>query len=444
MQALGDLPPRVFGPWPGPASQAAIDRLSLAECPALTQRRARRSERSGAPQDPIVWAQARGANVQDVDGRVFVDLSAGFGAAAVGHAHPRVVEALQQQSARLIHALGDLHPSDVKVELSAQLSELFAEPVRVMLGLSGADAVEAALKTAMLFTQRSGVVAFWGGYHGLSHGPLAACGYSAEFRAPFARQLNPQVAFAPYPRSTAELGDSLAAVAAAMSDMHGGAGAVLVEPVLGRGGVVVPPAGFLAGLAELCAARGALLVCDEVLTGLGRTGAWFAHAQAGVAPDLVCLGKALGAGMPVSACVGRLEVMQAWGDPDREALHTGTFFGQPLGCAAALAGLRVLREERLPERALRVGAGLLRQLEGLLPRHPRLREVRGRGLLIGLELDAPLLGLRLSRALLERGYLCVPSGPDARVVSLTPPLTIAEAQLEGFVSTFDACLGELC
>jgi 4-aminobutyrate aminotransferase-like enzyme len=441
MEVLGELPPQVEGPWPGAASQRATDRLSLAECPALTQRRARRSERSGAPQDPIVWAEARGSNVMDVDGRIYVDLSAGFGAACIGHSHPRVVQTLQHQSTRLIHALGDLHPSDVKINLLERLITLFGEPSRAMLGLSGADSVEAALKTALLFTGRPGVVAFEGSYHGLSHGPLAACGYSAAFREPFAAQLNPHVRFAPYPQSVADLSDSLAAVAAALSG--GTVGAVLVEPILGRGGVFVPPAEFLPLLQRLCRSHGALLVCDEVLTGLGRTGSWLASHAAGVKPDLVCLGKALGAGMPISACIGRLEVMQAWGDPGREAIHTGTFFGQPLACAAALTCLDVLRDEGLPDRSLQLGAALASDLNALRAGRPQLREVRGRGLLIGLQLDSPARGLTLMRALLERGYITVPAAVDASVLSLTPPITITSEQLRGFVAALDASLEAL-
>ncbi len=435
MEALGELLPSVSGPWPGPASKAAVDRLALSECPALTQRRARRAERSGAAQDPIVWTRARGANVVDADGRIYVDLSAGFGAANVGHAHPRVVAALQAQSATLIHALGDLHPSDIKIVLLERLTSLFAQPSRAMLGLSGSDAVESALKTALLYTHRPGVLAFEGGYHGLSHGPLAACGYSDAFRAPFNEQLNPHVFFAPYP---GELEASLAAVDAALSG--GAIGAVLVEPMLGRGGVVIPPPEFLPELARRAREHGALLIVDEVMTGLGRTGTMLAHAPTA---DLVCLGKALGAGMPISACIGREDVMQAWGDPGREAIHTGTFFGQPLACAAALACLDVLRDEQLPERALQLGAALRDELANLQARHPRLRDVRGRGLLLGLELDSPARGLQLTRMLLERGYITVPAGVDARVVSLTPPLTIHADQLRAFTTAVDACLGEL-
>jgi 4-aminobutyrate aminotransferase / (S)-3-amino-2-methylpropionate transaminase / 5-aminovalerate transaminase len=430
MDAFGtQLPQLRFAP-PGAASQAWVEQLAAAECPALTARRARREERAGAPQDPIVWAEARGANVRDVDGNVYVDLSAGFGAASVGHAHPQVVQAITTQSQRLLHALGDLQPSDVKIALLLRLAALLpGNENRVMLGLSGSDAVEAALKTALLFTQRPGVVAFEGGYHGLSHGPLAACGYSAAFREPFRAQLNPHVQFAPYPHNAHALSGALAAVSGMLA--AGNTGAVLVEPMLGRGGVVVPPASFLPELSALCRRHGALLIVDEIMTGFARTGRMFGFEHSGVVPDLVCLGKALGGGMPVSACVGSVEIMAAWGSSTGEALHTGTFFGHPLASAAALATLDVLASEQLTKRAGELGSWLLEQLQALQQRAP-IAAVRGMGLLIGIELESGEHGLRCIRALLERGYIAVPAAADARVVSLTPPLNITQAQLAGF------------
>jgi 4-aminobutyrate aminotransferase/(S)-3-amino-2-methylpropionate transaminase len=444
MSTLGALLPHLETAVPGPASALLVDTLAATECPALTLRRARRAERSGAAQDPIVWREASGANVVDADGNRFVDLSAGFGAAAVGHAHPRVVSAVQAQAGRLLHALGDLQPSDVKVALLARLAELapFSQ-ARVMLGLSGADAVEAALKTALLYTGKPGVVAFEGAYHGLSHGPLAACGYSAAFRAPFAAQLNSHVAFAPYPAADAPLDAVLAAVEHAIDGVQAGVGVVLVEPVLGRGGVIVPPAGFLPGLAALCQRRGVLLAIAEIMTGVGRTGSFLRCTSEGVQPDLLCLGKALGGGLPVSACLGRAEIMQAWGDPGHEALHTGTFFGNPLAAAAALATLDIVQNEKLAERARLMGASLLDALEIVCKRHAAVSGIRGAGLLLGIELRSAAQALGLGRALLSHGYITVPAGADARVVSLTPPLTIAQPQLYGFVAALDACLGAL-
>lgn len=429
-------------PLAGERGRALVDALAASECPALTARRARRAEASGAAHDPIVWSRAHGVNVWDADGNRYVDLTAGFGAAAVGHGEASVVSAVQAQAARLMHALGDVHPSDVKVALLAQLVALAPWPdARAMLGLSGADAIAAALKTAALHTRRPGVLAFSGGYHGLEYGALATCGYSAAFRAPFEQQLNPHVVFAPYPDAGAGL-DADAALAAverawgARDDI----GAVVVEPVQGRGGVIVPPRGFLAGLHGLCERRGALLIADEIMTGLGRTGALLRCVAQDVRPHLVCLGKALGGGMPVSACLGRADVMAAWGDPTSEALHTGTFFGNPLGCAAALAALEIIERDRLGERAERSGAWLQSELRARLG--ARVRAVRGAGLLVGIELASGAQGLRLVRALLERGYITLPAAADARVVSLTPPLAIDQALLLGFIDAFDQALRE--
>ncbi|MET0385314.1 MAG: aspartate aminotransferase family protein [Polyangiales bacterium] len=437
MEPLGSLLPRVSSPVPGPVAEAWVERLAHAECPALTLRRARRQESSGASHDPIVWSEAQGANVRDVDGQIFVDLSAGFGAATVGHAHPRVVAAIQQQSTRLLHALGDLQPADVKIALLERLARLVPGQARVILGLSGSDAVEAALKTALLFTRRPGVVAFEGAYHGLSHGPLAACGLSATFRTPFQAQLNPHVSFAPYPGAGSPLSASLDAVRAALG--RGDVGAILVEPMLGRGGVRVPPAEFLPALQALCREHGALLISDEIMTGFARTGRMFGFEHFDVTPDLLCLGKGLGGGMPVSACVGRLEVMNAWGPTSEGALHTGTFFGHPVAAAAALATLDVLAEEKSCERAASLGAQLLAALQPLVGTHG-VTEVRGRGLLVGIELDATERSLRCMRALLERGYITVPAGSDARVISLTPPVCISTEQLSGFVSALSESL----
>jgi 4-aminobutyrate aminotransferase/(S)-3-amino-2-methylpropionate transaminase len=442
-ERFGQILPRVVAPLPGARAAALVDALARTECPALTARRARRAEASGASHDPIVWARARGANVEDVDGNIFVDLTAGFGAAAIGHAHPRVVEAVRAQSERLLHALGDVHPSDVKIALLSRLAGLAPFPeARVILGLSGADAVEAALKTAMLSTRRPGVLAFVGGYHGLSYGALAECGYSDAFREPFARQLGQHVTFAPYPAA----GDpgshprALAAVAAAWDAATVPIGAVLFEPAQGRGGVVFPPRGFLAGLGELARERGALLIADEIFTGLGRCGAAWLSVSEGVVPDLVVTGKALGGGMPVSACIGRRDVMSAWGAPGGEAIHTSTFLGHPLACAAALAALEVMDNEQLAERAVRVGEPFRDRLRTKLMGHACVRGVRGMGLMLGVELDEGARALRLVRKLLERGYLVLPAGRDARVLSLTPPLSIDEELLEGFAVALDEAL----
>jgi 4-aminobutyrate aminotransferase/(S)-3-amino-2-methylpropionate transaminase len=431
-------------PLPGPRSAALVDLLARTECPALTARRARRTEMSGASHDPIVWTRARGANVEDADGNVFVDLTGGFGAAAVGHAHPAVVAAVTAQSERLLHALGDVHPSDVKIALLGRLAALAPFPdARVILGLSGADAVEAALKTALLATGKPGVLAFEGGYHGLSYGALAACGYKEAFRRPFRGQLSQHVVFAPYP-AAGEV--SHHAAAAAVREVWERArlpiGAVLVEPALGRGGVVFPPRGFLNDLEEMARSRGALLIADEIYTGLGRCGATWLSVAEGASPDLLVTGKALGGGMPISACIGRADVMRRWGAPGGEALHTSTFLGHPPSCAAALASLDALEREGLAARAVRIGEPFRDALRARLARHRAVRAVRGMGLLLGVELDDTVRSLRVLRGLVERGYLALPAGPDARVLSATPPLVITEPQLAGFADALDAAIEE--
>lgn len=423
-EELGAALPRIETALPGPKASALVDALARAESPAFTTRRARRAETSGAPQDPLVWKEAVGANVIDADGNVFVDLTGGFGVAGVGHRNPDVVAAIREQAGTLLHALGDLHPSDVKIRLLERLAALAPQDdARVILSLSGSDAVTTALKSAAIHTGRPGILAFGGGYHGLDHGPLAACGYSEGFRAPFAEQLNPHVRFAPY-------GD-LDAVEALLDESIG---AVIVEPIQGRGGCRVPPDGFLGGVQERARANGSLLIVDEIMTGLYRTGVPFASmtptAGLGEPPDLICLGKGLGGGLPVSACVGSLKVLEAWGDPGRVAIHTGTFFGHPLGAAAALASLDVMEKERLGERALAMEARLRDRLGDL--------EVRGRGLLLGVVPEVPVLPL--VRRLLERGFLAIPAGMEAEVIQLLPALTIDERLLDAFA---DALLEEL-
>jgi 4-aminobutyrate aminotransferase-like enzyme len=416
---------------PGPRSRELAARLLAVESPAVDARRADREKVSGEEHAPIVYERGEGPNVVDVDGNRYVDLAAGFGALLLGHVPPRVAEALGAQEGRLWLALGDVYAAEAKVALCERLVQLLPEPgARVMLGASGADAVTAALKTAVLATGRTGVVAFDGGYHGLSHGPLAACGLRPSFREPFADQLNPHVVFAPYARDAASLEQSLSAVERALG--AGGIGAVLVEPILGRGGCVVPPAGFLPALSRASTRAGALLICDEIWTGLGRSGAWLASVEDGVVPDIVCLGKGLGGGLPISACVGRASVMGAWGAHGGTTIHTATHFGAPPACAAALATLAALEEGGLALRAREVGArwvdGLRRKLEG-----SGVADVRGRGLMIGVELEggAPR-ALSVTRRLLQRGWIVLTGGARGDVLTLTPPLEIDEALLDAF------------
>jgi 4-aminobutyrate aminotransferase-like enzyme len=435
---MADLLPSIRVAPPGPRSREMAIRLGAVESPSVD---ARREARAGTDDDHlgIVYAEGSGANVVDVDGNRYVDFVAGFGALLLGHTPARVVAAVADQERRLGLALGDVYGSDAKLALCERLAGLYPEPgARVMLGMSGADAVTAALKTAALATKRSGVLAFRGGYHGLSHGPLAACGLRPSFREPFAAQLNPHVAFAPYPDDATALEPARAEVDRILA--HGGVGTVLIEPILGRGGCVVPPPEWLPWLATRCRENDALLVCDEIWTGLGRSGAWLASTAAGVTPDIVCLGKGLGGGWPISACIGSARVMQSWGAHGGTTIHTATHFGAPPACAAALATLDALEKGQLPTRAEALGARWKEHLREATAGRG-VTSVRGRGLMVGLALEGGASRAQsILRRLLRMGYLVLTGGPRADVLTLTPPLTIDEALLDAFAGALHDAL----
>jgi 4-aminobutyrate aminotransferase-like enzyme len=291
--------------------------------------------------------------------------------------------------------------------------------------------VEAALKTAVVATGRAGVVAFDGAYHGLTMGALDVT-HRPYFRKPFAARLPGTTAFASY-------GDA-ADVERAARACPAPVGAVIVEPLQGRGGERVPPRGFLRALRALCDARGWLLIADEVYTGCGRTGRWFACEHEDVVPDLLCVAKGLASGMPISACLGREEVMSAWPPSAGEARHTQTFLGHPPACAAALASLAVIAEEKLVERADELGRVALDLLERVVGRHPGVADVRGLGLMIGIECDGPGRTARAVHAALGRGLILLPSGEDGRVLSVTPPLCIGRDALLASLRTLAECL----
>jgi len=385
------------------------------------------------PAGPIFWERASGANVWDVDGNRFVDLGGGFGVANVGHGHPRVIEAVTRQSGRLLHAMGDVHPAEVKVALLEALVAHFpgGEPARAVLASSGSDAVETALKTAMISTGRSAVVAFEGGYHGLGLGALDAT-WRPFFREPFQGRLPGCSVFARY----GDVDDVVRAAAGSAQPV----GAVLVEPIQGRGGERIPPRGFLRKLRRRCDSKGWLLIADEVYTGFGRTGRWFACDHEGVVPDLLCVAKGLASGMPISACLGRAELMDAWPVSAGEALHTQTFLGHPPSCAAALASLAVLEEEKLVEAAAETGAAALEFLRGELGGEARVVDIRGLGLMIGIECDLPETAARACSAALSRGIILLPAGDDGTVLSITPPLCIERDALIAALEVLAGCI----
>ena len=387
---------------------------------------------------PIVWEQANGVHVWDTSGKKYLDLTAAFGVAAAGHANPRVVRAGQQQMAKLLHAMGDVHPHALKAQLARELSRLTFERWnkargKTIFNNSGFEAVEAALKTAKLATGRHGIIAFEGGYHGLGYGALNAT-YREHFRGPFRSQLGDFGRFVKFPSRRSELKEMASAIRQRFQREK--VGAILVEPIQARGGCNVPPDGFLPLLRKLCNEHGVLLILDEIYTGFGRTGKWFACEHSGVVPDLICLGKALTGGFPLSACVGRADIMDAaWPATTGEAIHTSTFLGHPVGCAMALAQILEIKRLKLPRRSAMLGAQLLDMLRSVACGQKINASARGLGLMVGLELchrnglPAGAAAFDVIKAMLQRGFILLPEGEHGNVISFTPPLTITRAQL---------------
>lgn len=406
---------------------------------------------------PVVWKKARGVHVWDERGRKYLDLTAAFGVASAGHANPRVVKNGQRQMQTLLHAMGDVHPHALKAQLARKLSRITFERWTASSGAgltkqltgktvfcnSGFEAVEAALKTALLATGKPGVIAFEKGYHGLGYGALNAT-HRAYFRIPFSSQIGRFGHFVPFPEYQFDLKQTETAIRRILRKHR--IGAILLEPVQGRGGINIPPPEFLPGMRAICDEHGLLLVVDEVYTGFGRTGRWFACEHTQTIPDLICLGKALTGGFPLSACVGRADIMdRAWPPSNGEALHTSTFLGHPVGCAMALAQIAEIAEHNLVERSARLGSELLKLLQNLEPAFPSHLEARGLGLMAGLEIRMPnglpatSLTMKIIKDLLRHGYLMLPEGEHGNIISFTPPLTISLAQLRSCVQ----CLGRL-
>ncbi|MEU2613239.1 acetylornithine transaminase [Micromonospora sp. NPDC007271] len=365
---------------------------------------------------PLALVSGSGAVVVDEAGREYVDLLGGIAVNALGHAHPAVVSAVAKQVATLGH-VSNLFVAEPPVALAELLLALAGRPGRVFFANSGAEANEAAFKLSRL-TGRTHVVATEGGFHGRTMGALALTGQPAK-ADPF-RPLPGDVTHVPY-------GDP-AALAAAVTDATA---MVILEPVQGESGVIVPPPGYLAEARRITAAHGALLVLDEVQTGIGRTGHWFAHQAEGVEPDVVTLAKGLGGGLPLGACLafGRAA------DLLRPGSHGTTFGGNPVSCAAGLAVVSTIAHEGLLDHVKRIGERLRRGIEAL--GHPLVAEVRGAGLLLGIVLDQPVSGA-VATGLRDAGFLVNPVQPG--VVRLAPPLILTAEQADAFLAALPAAL----
>jgi len=452
--------PRIVVPPPGPRSRSAARRLRRKEGAAIW----------GAEESPVVWSRGRGSVVVDVDGNRYLDLTAGFGVVSLGHAAPEVARAVSAQSRRLTQGLGDLMPHEGREKLVRRLASLGGKVLdRALLASTGAEAVELALKTAHLATGKRRVVSFAGAYHGQSYGALAVTDYPG-LGAPFSSQIPNLAIRVPYPnpyrcaRAPACGGRcDLHCLDSAMEtldrELHGPdpPGAIIAEPIQGRSGCVVPPPEFLPRLRALARERGLLFILDEVMTGGGRTGPFWAWERCGegAAPDLLVAGKGIGGGVAIAAVLGQRNIMDSWRKhipPSGEAPHSSTFYAHPLACAGALKAIDRLAMPETRAHVERAGAAFAAGLRRLHEDHPAVGDVRAAGLMAAVELvrdpesrePAPELTARTLGALLELGVLAYPGGVHDNVICFTPPLTITEEQLGFAVGALGKALQMSC
>ncbi len=401
----------------------------------LATRRAASMPRAVGATLPIFIESASAGVVEDVDGNRLIDFGSGISVTNVGNSAPRVVEAVSEQVQRFTHTCFQVTPYESYVEVCERLNELTPgdHEKRSLLVNSGAEAVENAVKIARYATGRTAVVAFDHGFHGRTLLGMSLTGKSMPYKhgfGPFA----PEVYRAPYSypfRGTGQLDKTIAMLQSTV-----GADAiacVVVEPIAGEGGFIVPEPGWLAGLADWCKKNGIVFVADEVQSGIGRTGTWFACEHEGVVPDIVTTAKSLGGGLPIGGITGRVELM--------DAVHAGglggTFGGNPLSCAAALAAIETIEAEGLLERSTRIGKVMLDQLRSLAESHPVIGEARGRGSMVAIELveddgitpNTAATG-RIAAACHQAGLLVLTAGTYGNVIRLLPPLVIPDDLLE--------------
>jgi acetylornithine/LysW-gamma-L-lysine aminotransferase len=369
----------------------------------------------------LVITKGKGATLWDINGLEYIDCMGSYGVAIVGHCHPKVVEAIKRQSDTLISCHGSLY-NDSRSRLLERLFQITPRGLdSAFFSNSGAEAVECAIKLARKQSGKKEVIAMMGGYHGKTMGALSAT-WEKRYRDPFL-PLVPGFKHVPY--------GNLEKLRGAVSEETA---AILVEPIQGEGGIKVPPEGYLNGVRELCDEKGVLMIADEVQTGFGRTGKIFACEHSGVTPDIMCLAKAVGGGLPIGITIAEKEVMSSF----KVGEHSTTFGGNPLVCAAASAAIEVLLTERLAERAAELGAYFMKILERLKSEYSIVREVRGVGLMIGVETRFDVFSI-LQR-LLDYRVIALDAGRN--IIRFLPPLVISREQIDAVAYSLDKVLAE--
>jgi 4-aminobutyrate aminotransferase/(S)-3-amino-2-methylpropionate transaminase len=415
---------RVKTPIPGPRSLAlSSEAVSVA--------------RPVRPTSTVFIERGRGALVEDVDGNILVDMTAGLGCLLVGHSDPRVVQAVRQQAGRFTHTDFSVLAYESYVRLAERIGRRCGGAREVAFFNSGAEAVENAVKVARYATGRPGIVCFDGAFHGRTNLALSLTAREEPYKHGFG-PFSPDVYRLPYPGLD---GSSLAGFEAAAAPVFGtkAIAAAIVEPMLGEGGFVVPPPAFLGRLQELCRGHGALLITDEIQTGYGRTGRFLAGSHFGIDPDLIVLGKAIAAGLPLSAVVGRPEIMELL----PPGTLGGTYVGNPVACAAGLAVLETIEESNLIERAVGVGERLQTFWRAAAADSQAIVAVRGLGSMVGVGFASRKVLSELMSFALSNGVLAVSCGARGDVLRHLVPLVITDQQLEDTLDVFRNGLGKL-
>jgi 4-aminobutyrate aminotransferase len=442
-ELLKEFGPKVNGPLPGPNAKRIVAEDDHLISPSYTR------------SYPMVAKSGRGVRVTDVDGNEFLDFAAGIAVTSTGHCHPEVVSAIQKQAAELIHISGTDFYYESLVTLAKRLSAIapMPGPHKFYYGNSGAEAIECALKIARYHTQRQHVIAFFGAFHGRTMGALSLTASKPQQRRRFA-PLVPGVTHVPYPnlyrgcRGDAKEQEAYALQCARYIEDRlfkttlppEEVAAIFVEPIQGEGGYVVAPDNFLQELRRICDKYGILLVADEVQSGAGRTGKWWAIEHSGVQPDIVCSAKGIASGMPLGICMTRAEIMD-W----VPGSHASTFGGNPVSIAAALATIDILEREGIAN-AAKVGGQMLDRLRQWPSRHPIVGDVRGRGLMIGIEIvkDQATRGPagawrdRIVELAFERGLLVLGCGETS--IRLAPPLIVHEQEAAIALDILEECI----
>jgi 4-aminobutyrate aminotransferase len=435
--------PNIITPLPGPNARRVIAEDAFYMSPSHTR------------SYPLVAKRGRGVIIEDVDGNTFLDFSAGIAVVSTGHCHPEVVAAIRTQAAELIHMSGTDFYYDQLNQLAKRLSAVapMQGPYKFYYGNSGAEAVECAIKVARYHTRRQHIIAFYGAFHGRTLGALSLTASNPQQRRRFA-PLIPGVTHVPYPYVYRDCRGGLAEQEAFALGcarfieerlFHSTVApdevaAIVIEPIQGEGGYVVAPANFLEEIRRICDRHGILMIVDEVQSGFGRTGKWWAIQHSGVEPDVVALAKGIASGMPLSVCMTRAHIMD-W----PPGSHASTFGGNPVSIAAALATMDVLERGAI-KNAADVGDHMMQRMQTWIARYPIVGDVRGRGLMIGIEIvrdqesriPAGDERTAIIKRAFERGVLCLGAGPNT--IRLSPPLIVSREQADTALDIIEKCI----